>query len=185
MGRVGMSSFPPPCTGCPARKDAKRFVPPRGPLDAPLCVIGHGPSSQDAYQGTAWFPEAPEGKRMERWLRRCGHQPSRTLFTDIISCWIPKRSKAGKLYDRREPTKAEISWCWSAHLSPLLISWESQPSPSLVPTGCENRRLSTDGGQTKHILAAGTSVTRWFMGVEKGVDKWMGTTNRIELEDLG
>ncbi len=157
-----MIEKPPPCVQCPAYKWGISFVPPTGPTDAKFAVIGQGPGEQEAAFGTPFFEQAPAGWRLSKWIRRSGLQRSGVWIGNVVQCWMPQRKDSrGRGYGNREPTHAEVTYCWKAHVGPAMRKLTGQP----------------------HLVPVGAASARWFLGIPKGkgVEKFMGTTQMVEL----
>ena len=162
-----MIDKPPPCLDCPAYGVGVGFVPPDGPRDARLALVGQGPGDQEAYHERPFYPQAPSGYRLDRWLYRSGiGRNARTgpLVTNVVWCHLPKGRKAGRPFGNRDPERPEIEHCWRAHLGPLL---DSMP-------------------KLERIVPIGTPAIRWFLGLEHDApaEKYVGTTTRQELPSV-
>ena len=161
------ASKPSGCIGCPAEKWGLGFVEPEGPEDAPLFLVGQGPGEQEAWNGVPFYHLAPIGERMERWLGRAGISRRHILIGNIVQCWLPFK-KSPSPQGNREPTLAEMKWCWNAHVGPKVNDLlESSSLRVIVPVGIPATRFL-------HQIPEG-----------KGVEKYMGTLNEIQLPEIG
>ncbi len=163
-----MSPFspkPPTCSGCPAENWGLGFVPPSGPSDAELFLIGQGPGEQEAFNNQPFYPLAPIGERMEKWLGRAGISRHRILISNVVQCWLPAK-KTPSPVGNREPSLSEMKWCWNAHLGPLLQSLETS---------------------LRVIVPVGIPATRFLHGIPegKGAEKYMGTIGEVTLPEVG
>lgn len=104
-------SRPPACEGCPANATASGFVPPTGPNDARLAIVGQGPGADEAALSEPFV--GPSGRHLNRWLARAGVPRERCAVSNIVWCHLPKN---------RKPTTREITHCWDAHVGPHLRS---------------------------------------------------------------
>lgn len=159
---------PGTCSGCPAEKYGLGFVPPSGSSDASMMLIGQGPGEQEAWNGVPFYHLAPIGERMEKWLGRAGISRHHILVGNIVQCWLPaKRSPSPT--GIREPTQAEMKWCWNAHIGPFLDKKNREKTNLMV------------------IVPVGVPATRFLHGIpaSKGADKYMGTIQEIELPEVG
>ena len=167
-------SRPPACSDCPANKWSAGFVPPSGPPDARLVFVGQGPGQQEAWNSQPFYPLAPIGQRFTKWLYRSGISRTEIQTGNLVQCWLPKTKKNGVPDGNREPTQAEISWCWNAFVGPWLHSGES-------PLG------GTTTDRMRIVVPVGVPATKFLMGIDpkKGAEKFMGTMNEVELPLVG
>ncbi len=157
------------CQNCPANSWSVGFVPPSGPPNAKLVLVGQGPGEQEAWNSEPFFRLAPIGERLTKWLYRSGISRTEIALGNLVQCWLPKFKKAGISNGNREPTQSEIQFCWNAHVGPWLRSGEKEASPSRV------------------VVPVGVPATKFLMGIPKGkgADKFMGTMNEVELPEVG
>ncbi|MHC4176870.1 MAG: uracil-DNA glycosylase family protein [Planctomycetota bacterium] len=106
-----MSVKPKACEGCPAYESGRSFVPPIGPSDARLAIVGQGPGADEAQVGEPFVGAA--GKRLNRWLVLAGVPRERIAIGNIVQCHLP---------GNRPPKAAEIAHCREAHVAPWLES---------------------------------------------------------------
>lgn len=161
-----MKSKPPQCDGCPARDRSVGFVPPAGPESATLAIVGQGPGEQEATFDQPFYPLAPSGSMLTRWLSRAGFKRSELLITNSVWCWLPaKRFNSTSGQGNRDPQPQEIAECWKRHLGPLLLRM-----PNL-----------------QRIVPVGTPALRWFFSLPAGraAERYAGTTRRVDLLQLG
>ena len=154
---------PNKCLLCPAYKWGVGFVPPTGNLDSPIALVGQGPGSNEATFSTPFFPNAPSGGMLNRWLNKAGKSRTQMIIANVVQCWMPK-SKTSKSVPsgNRSPTTAEIEFCWNAHVGPMLHA-----------------------SQAKFIVPIGAPATRWFLGLpEAGVEKYIGTFTKLDLREI-
>ena len=156
-----MNEKPSVCDKCPARSAGLGFVSPEAPqVGGRLCLIGQGPGQIEAETGRPFNPDAPSGFLLTKWLHQAGIPRSWCTITNIVWCWLPRGWKAGQPYGNREPTDAEMSYCYQHHLRPYLD--ENHPSTGGV------------------IVTIGDPASRFFLGIEK-VGRYRGTVNERYL----
>ena len=158
------ASRPKECEGCPANSWGIGWVPPSIPKKPRMILVGQGPGQQEAWNSQPFFPMAPIGERMNKWLFRSGWSRTWLAIGNLVQCWLPKVKRSGSPDGNREPTQAEIEWCWNAHVGPWL---HSQDDLIKVPVG---------------IPAA-----RFLLGIPegKGAEKFLGTMNQVDLPPIG
>ena len=163
------SDRPPACEGCPANTWGVGFVPPSGPQAARLVLVGQGPGQQEAWNSVPFFKMAPIGERLTKWLYRSGISRTEIQLGNIVQCWLPKTKKRGSPDGNREPLQSEIEFCWNAHVGPWLESGGRPTDPTRV------------------VVPVGVPAARFLLGVPegKGVEKFMGTLNEVELPPIG
>ena len=158
---------PEGCVGCPAHKYGLGFVPPSGPPAPEMVLVGQGPGQQEGWSSQPFFPLAPIGERLNKWLYRSGISRLKIGIGNIIQCWLPDHYKPGGIPDgNREPTGAEIRWCWNAHVGPWLHGVE----PAI-----------------RVLVPVGVPATRFLLGIakDKGAEKFMGSMVERDLPPLG
>jgi uracil-DNA glycosylase family 4 len=154
---------PHSCAGCPAADYGVGFVPPIIPKrQTNLAIVGQGPGEMEARFSEPFFPQAPAGQKLTGWLHQAGLQRTRVLLTNVVWCWLPAAKPKGIPKGNREPTHQEIAHCYRVHLRPCLT------------------RLGFDKPDT-FIVPVGAPSTRFFLGLEKGADKYLGTITQREL----
>lgn len=165
----GYSPKPLACQLCPASSIGIGFVPPSGPSDAKLVLVGQGPGQQEAWNSEPFFRLAPIGERLTKWLYRSGISRTEVLLGNLVQCWLPKFFRKGVPDGNREPTQAEIKFCWNAHVGPWLTLGEVAAGPTRV------------------VVPVGVPAAKWIMGIpkDKGAEKFLGTMNQIELPPIG
>ncbi len=163
------ASKPLACSGCPANDWSKGFVPPIGPPTARLVFVGQGPGAQEAWNSQPFYPLAPIGDRLTKWFYRSGISRTEVQLGNLVQCWLPGFYKKGIPDGNREPTQAEIDWCWNAHVGPWLRSGEKEAGPKRV------------------VVPVGVPATKFLMGIppKKGAEKFMGTMNEVDLPPIG
>ena len=147
---------PKKCSGCPAEKIGLGFVPPEG--RGKTVFLGQGPGESEAYSSRPFHPEAPSGRLLTRWINRSGYQRTEIWLGNAVQCYLKKGKKS------RDPTPAEIKWCWNAHVGP----WLHKVKPEL-------------------IFTVGAPATRWIKSLPptKAVEAQLGTVESVELPPLG
>ena len=116
-----MRSKPDTCSECPARSHGVGFVqPPECKSPFLACVVGQGPDEEDMNAHRAFYPESNVGRTLNKWLNQGGILRSSLLVTHIVWCWLPKSYRQGGPYGVREPTLAEMNYCYKQHVGPLL-----------------------------------------------------------------
>lgn len=106
-----MKQRPAACEGCPAHATARGFVPPSGPLDAVMALVGQGPGADEAAFGEPFIGES--GRRLNMWCVRAEVPRERCAVGNVVWCQLP---------GNREPKPAEAQHCWRAHVRPWLES---------------------------------------------------------------
>lgn len=153
---------PTACEGCPANGHGLGFVPPTNPDGRLMTLVGQGPGEQDAWNSKAFYHLAPPGERLNKWLYHAGISRTKISVGNVIWCWLPAYRRKGVPSGTREPTRAEMKWCWNAHTGPWL-----QGEEIVVPVG--------------------VPATKWIMGLDpkKGAEKFLGTLNEVQLPPVG
>jgi uracil-DNA glycosylase family 4 len=95
---------PADCQGCPANSVGVGWVPPIGPQDAPLLLIGQGPGTEEADCGRPFVGRA--GQRLTRWCLAAGIDKPAARVANVVQCHLP---------NNRPPTPAEVEFCRTAH----------------------------------------------------------------------
>ena len=117
-----MMTRPSTCEGCPAHATARGWVPPTGPSDAIMVLVGQGPGSDEATFGEPFI--GPSGQTLDRWLVRAGVPREKVAIGNIVQCQLP---------GNREPKPREVQHCWRAHIRPWLNSLRN--ARVVVPIG--------------------------------------------------
>lgn len=166
---MAVNQKPPACDKCPARSCGLGFVGPEIPeIGGPqACVVGQGPGKEEVEHGRPFYPEAPSGFLLNKWLNHAGILRSKLLISNVIWCWIPKGYKAGQPYGSRTPTQEEMAYCYAHNLYPLLVEHGFDAPGAL-------------------IFTLGDPATQFFLGLEK-VGRYRGTANEraLPLPDMG
>ena len=150
------------CLGCPAYEYGIGFVEHTGSLDSPIALVGQGPGEQEAAFSTPFYPMAPSGSMLDRWLNKAGKSRTQTIVANVVQCWLPKsKSKTGRGTGNRMPTTAEISHCWHAHVGPMLHA-----------------------SSAKFIIPIGAPATKWFLDIDSSTEKYTGTFTKLDLREL-
>ena len=124
---------PNECKGCPAYTWGVGFVPPTGSMDSPLALVGQGPGEQEATFSRPFYPMAPSGSTLDRWLNKAGKSRTQMIVSNVVQCWLPKtKSKAGVPAGNRAPTTEETAYCWNAHSSRITRVAASDLAPPSV-----------------------------------------------------
>ncbi len=152
------------CLGCPAYEWGVGFVPPEGPLDAKLCIVGQGPGEMEARFSRPFFPQAPSGIEIDNWIHRAKALRSRYLITNLVWCWLPKTKANGVSQGNRDPKPDEIAFCTARHLWPLL------------------QRAGLLELSDRVIHTVGSPATAHILGVTQ-VDRHIGTFSQRDLRD--
>ncbi len=161
------SPKPPTCQGCPAYTWGLGFVPPAGPEDPTLVMIGEGPQEDDAYQGQVFFEKSYAGSQLVRRLHLADLPRSRVLMGNLVQCWLPQFKQGTVAKGLRGPTAVEVRWCWNAHLGPRLGELSTSRKP-------------------RHLLTVGPVASRWFKGMKRAeaVEVHYGTTVAHEMPPM-
>jgi len=155
---MSFSQKPKSCLGCSAYEWGMGFLPPQGPPESPLVLLGTGPTESQAWNSGPLVLE-----RMEHWLGEAGIPPREILIGNLVQCWLPLRRNPTP-DGTREPTQAEIKFCWKAHILPIL--------DKLAPL---SRRV---------LVPVGLPATRWILGLGEGsTEKYIGTIQEVELPE--
>ena len=121
-GYVPLATKPGKCSGCPAYKTGRSFVPPVGPSTAKLAILGQGPGEMEAYQAIPFV--GPSGKHLDTWLYKAGVPRQKVWIGNIVQCWLP---------GNRAPRAKEVAYCRKAHWGPVLEKLEQLKV--IVPVG--------------------------------------------------
>jgi uracil-DNA glycosylase family 4 len=158
-----MREKPAACAGCPAAEYGRGFVPPSPSQGKPKWVIlGQGPGQQEAVFGTPFWPNAPSGRMLRRWLAEAGLDPRTVTFGNIVQCWLPSQLLGGQLgKGSRPPTRAEMLHCWRAYVGPWL---HSQPADA-------------------HVLTVGAPASRFLLGLadSEPAERLAGVTHHLPI----
>lgn len=125
-----MTSFaphPPTCEGCPANHLGLSYVPPSGPIQSPVVMLGQGPGRTEAEgfwnKATQREERAPfigrSGYKLDEWMQRAGWPSDwrqRVRLDNTVRCWLRKGNKDV------EPTAAMVSHCRRVHWGPELAA---------------------------------------------------------------
>ena len=164
---MSLTEKPEACKGCPAYEWGVGFVRPKiystaNKRTGKLLFIGSGPNESDAYGSQPFHPEDATGGLLTEWLNSTGYQRTQVSLGHIVQCWLPEKKRGIKVYGTRQPTQAEVRHCWNAYVGPWLHStaWD-------------------------HIITVGLSSAKWLLGLnwKDGADKYMGTTQKIEIPE--
>jgi len=134
-------------------------------------LVGQGPGQQEAWNGVPFYPQAPIGERLMKWFYRSSNSRTHNTFGNLVQCWLPKSKKNGVGTGNREPTQAEIQFCWNAHVGPWLKYGD----------------IATDPEKTRVVVPVGIPAAKWLLGIppKKGAEKFIGTMNEVELPPVG
>lgn len=99
-----MIPLPPECAGCPASHVATGFVPPSGPEQSSLLLIGQGPGRDEVEGGAPFIGRS--GQRLTRWCVSAGIPKRHARIANVVQCGLPKD---------RSPSTAEVAFCKQAH----------------------------------------------------------------------
>jgi DNA polymerase len=108
---AAMLRKPDSCKGCAAYEAGHGFVPPSGPQDARLAIVGQGPGADEAALGEPFV--GPAGRHLNKWLAKAGVPREKCAVSNVVWCHLP---------NNRKPTTKEIAHCWTAHVGPHLRS---------------------------------------------------------------
>jgi len=160
-----MSKFPTKpitCLGCPAYEWGLGFVPPTGKANSPIALVGQGPGEQEAKASRPFFPNAPSGSMLDRWLNKAGKSRTQMIVANVVQCWMPKTKGKSGPTGSRSPTNEEINYCWDRHVGPMLHE-----------------------SKAKFIVPIGAPATKFFLGLpEAGVEKYIGTFTKLDLPEV-
>lgn len=157
------ASRPQACSGCPANSSALGFVPPVTPLNSRLIFIGLSPGEEDAWNSKPFYPTTPIGNRLDKWLHHSGISRTQISIGNLIQCWLPAYRRKGVPSGIREPSSAELKWCWNAHVGPWLLT-----------------------GEALIKVPVGVPATKFLMGIpkDKGAEKFLGTLNDVQFPPI-
>lgn len=95
------------CNSCPVREEARYPVPPIGPNDSEIMIVGRNPGRQEDAYGVPFYPEAPGGRMMMGYLELMGWKREEVYITNALFCHTTKD---------RTPETPEIAKCsmWKA-----------------------------------------------------------------------
>lgn len=88
-----MSAKPQSCIGCPLYTKGRGFVPPDGPEESPIYLIGEAPGSSEADRSVPFVGDA--GVYLNRAIKRLGRQRADYHVRNVIQCQPPKNWLAG------------------------------------------------------------------------------------------
>jgi DNA polymerase len=152
---------PPACSGCALSQKGLGFVPGQGPAHSELAFVGQGPGEQEKNTGIPFYPDAPAGQMLTRWINRAGVPRTGVWIGNLVQCWYPKGYRKGHPFGSTDPTKEMVEFCWQAHVGEALRA---------LP----NLRL---------LVPVGAPARTWFLGPKAG-ERYCGTANLIELPEL-
>ena len=161
---MGYAKKPKACENCPAFEWGVGFVPGTEPPNPRMILVGQGPGQQEAWNSKPFFHLAPIGERLNKWLYRSGWSRTKLAIGNLVNCWTPKTKRNGVPDGNREPTAAEIQFCWNAHVGP----WRRRLGANLI------------------VVPVGVPATKFIMGIPKdrGAEKFLGTMNEVELPPI-
>jgi len=106
------------CDSCSLHKTATQIVRPRGPVSAPVVLVGEAPGADEDAQGVPFI--GPAGQRLEQILRTVGgifadvgKPDSGPLICNAVQCRPP---------GNRTPTPREIKACVATHVHKVLTA---------------------------------------------------------------
>jgi uracil-DNA glycosylase family 4 len=170
---VSFAPKPEGCLGCPTKGWGCGFVPPEGPSDATFLFLGQGPGEDEAHHSRPFFPDAQAGWRLTQWIYQAQLQRTDVLIGNTVQCWLPEGRKNGQPWGNRDPVRAEIQWCWNAHVGPWAHGWHTR---KCIPPGSPH-----------HILPVGVPAAKWILALpwSRGGERYAGTSQRISLPPIG
>lgn len=80
---------PESCSTCILATSGHGWVPPSGPVDSPLVVIGEAPGAREVGAGLPLHPTGESGGMFARWLNFTGHRREEFLLHNTLSCKFP------------------------------------------------------------------------------------------------
>lgn len=110
---------PESCKDCPAYSQGKSFIPGNGNPNAVVAYVGQGPDELSAIQGKPFVGD--DGIKLDDWNYSVDIKRQDCWFTNIVQCWLTKRTKNGLKEITREATAAEITYCLDHHVKPELL----------------------------------------------------------------
>lgn len=88
------------CTACAIRKEAKRPLPPEGPRQSTVLIVGQNPGHDEERAGRIFI--GPSGEELNLWLRAMGVDRRAVAITNIVLCHTEKN---------RAPRVTETRFC--------------------------------------------------------------------------
>lgn len=113
------------CQRCVLRQEATAPIPPRGPRDAELVIVGEAPGLTEDKEGKPFVGAA--GHLLERALKSAGIDPAGVVFANTACCY-PKTTKT--------PEREHIEAC-ATNLRAVLSAW----APTII-VACGKTALS-------------------------------------------
>jgi uracil-DNA glycosylase family protein len=96
------------CRGCELYQDATQGVGGRGPIDAPLMVVGEQPGDQEDRAGEAFV--GPAGRMLDRALAEAGIDPESVYRTNAVKHFRWERGRrSNRLH--KSPSRPHIAAC--------------------------------------------------------------------------
>jgi uracil-DNA glycosylase len=95
------------CPGCPNKATRLRVVFAEGDVNAPMMLVGQGPSVIDEQTGRPF--SGPSGALLDQALAEVGLKRDKLWLTNVIKC-RPVKHQKGRLVDR-PPSAAELKAC--------------------------------------------------------------------------
>ena len=128
---------PHQCSGCSFEAKGQSYCPGKGPLTAPVAILGQGPGRDESYRGEPFVGAA--GRRLDIWLAKASIPRSLCWIGNGMNCWYKVRGKEAA------PLKA-IAECYQRCWGPTLHSMPNLGKPN------------------SFIVTFGTEVSRFLLG---------------------
>jgi len=152
-----------PPSSCPI-PNSIGYVPPSGPVDAPLVLVGEAAGHFEAYRGIPFVPDAPGGKKLDELLGYVNIPRSECRIVNVLACHPPRDWLVGAPWESRA-----VEHC-SGQLQAVL----AEPHKVIVPLGATALRAvlglprsrTKDGVRVEDFHGAPTkdSYGRWVVG---------------------
>ena len=135
---------------CPV---SSRLVPPVGPKDAKIAIVGESPGKKEVQQGIPFV--GPSGNKLDDFLRVCGLDRGEVYITNTVK-YYPTSPKKEFFFKGGQPTQAMMEG-----ILELVNELSSLPNLA-VAVPCGNEAL-------------------WALTQERGITKWRGSVMESTL----
>lgn len=74
------------CQSCDARQEARQVVPPEGTDEKDFVIVGRNPGNQEDIHGRPFYPDAPGGTWLQKYLEAMDMKRDETYVTNSLFC---------------------------------------------------------------------------------------------------
>ena len=145
------------CTACPLYKPATQVVPGKGPVNAPLMMVGEQPGDREDLEGEPFI--GPAGTLLRELMAEVGVDPDLAYVTNAVKHF--KFEPRGKRRIHQNPSTGEIDQC----------KWWLQREIELV--------------RPRIVMALGGSAVRALTGRTQTIKSLRGSVHQLDLGQAG